>query len=257
MHNFALWLTVKNSEDHLKWLVDLTIAYPNGKPLDILTSLSGVAPPCSTVFHFRCYPISEVSRFGRFSRWKVQFSVIMFASSLNWIARRSVHVRTDELMKTTLQVPTDAEQLKQWVYDRYIEKESLLETYYKTGRFPDHRAPGEFCQPRRVQHDGFRMLILHLLYITSTLFHWKILTFLYSCVFWGTSQRKEKQDMIMMNIATTVERKLLFLLANLPVPLPSHTSSYSLSNEQRSDQAQIDSPTSLQGYMYVRIYIYM
>jgi len=51
--------------------------------------------------------------------------------------------------------------------------------------------------------------------------------------------------------------KLLFLLANLPVPLPSHTSSYSLSNEQRSDQAQIDSPTSLQGYMYVRIYIYM
>ena len=61
----------------------------------------------------------------------------------------------------------------------------------------------------------------------------------------------------MMNIATTVERKLLFLLANLPVPLPSHTSSYSLSNEQRSDQAQIDSPTSLQGYMYVRIYIYM
>ena len=86
-------------------------------------------------------------------------------------------------MKTTLQVPTDAEQLKQWVYDRYIEKESLLETYYNTGRFPDHRAPGEFCQPRRVQHDGFRMLILHLLYITSTLFHWKILTFLYSCVF--------------------------------------------------------------------------
>jgi len=130
---------VKNNEDHLKWIIDLTIAYPNGKPLDILTILSGITPPCSTVFHYRCYPISEV--------------------------------------------PTDAEQLKQWVYDRYIEKESILETYYKTGRFPDHRAPGEFCQPRRVQHDGFRMLILHLLYITSTLFHWKILTFLYSCVF--------------------------------------------------------------------------
>lgn len=68
MHNLALWLTVKNNEDHLKWIIDLTIAYPNGKPLDILTILSGITPPCSTVFHYRCYPISEVSRFRHLSR---------------------------------------------------------------------------------------------------------------------------------------------------------------------------------------------
>lgn len=122
----------------LKWIIDLTIAYPNGNPLDIMTIFFASAPPCSVVFHYRCYPISEI--------------------------------------------PTDNELLKQWVYDRYIEKESMLATYYSTGRFPDHRRPNEFCEPRLVVHDGFRSLLIHLLYITSTLFHWKLLTLLCSMV---------------------------------------------------------------------------
>ena len=44
----------------LKWIIDLTIAYPNGNPLDIMTIFLASAPPCSVVFHYRCYPISEV-----------------------------------------------------------------------------------------------------------------------------------------------------------------------------------------------------
>nr|CAH0103276.1 unnamed protein product [Daphnia galeata] len=126
-------------DNSLKWIIDLTIAYPNGNPLDILTIFMASAPPCSTIFHYRCYPIAEI--------------------------------------------PTDNELLKQWVYDRYIEKETLLATYYETGKFPDHRRPGEFCRPRPVLHDGFRTVILHALYITSTLFHWNLLTLLVSSIF--------------------------------------------------------------------------
>ena len=51
---------VQPGGDALKWIIDLTIAYPNGKPIDVLTILSGIAPPCSTVFHYRRYPIAEV-----------------------------------------------------------------------------------------------------------------------------------------------------------------------------------------------------
>ncbi|KAI9560805.1 hypothetical protein GHT06_011757 [Daphnia sinensis] len=127
------------ANDSLKWIIDLTIAYPDGKPLDILTIFMASAAPCNTIFHYRCYPISEV--------------------------------------------PTDNELLKQWVYDRYIEKDSLLAKYYETGKFPDHRRPGEFCRPRPVLHDGFRTVILHVLYITSTLFHWNLLTLLFSSIF--------------------------------------------------------------------------
>ena len=49
------------ANNSLKWIVDLTIAYPNGNPLDILTIFMASAPPCNTVFHYRCYPISEVN----------------------------------------------------------------------------------------------------------------------------------------------------------------------------------------------------
>lgn len=86
------------------------------------------------------------------------------------------------LIKCCPQVPTDDEQLKQWVYDRYIEKESMLATYYETGKFPDHRRPGQFCQGRLVIHDGTRMALLHVLYIASTLFHWNLLRALFACV---------------------------------------------------------------------------
>jgi len=127
------------SVSQLKWVIDLTIAYPNGKPLDILTIFCGSVPPCNTVFHYRCYPI--------------------------------------------LEVPSDNESLKQWVYDRYIEKESMLETYYRTGKFPDHRNPDAFCQPRLVLHDGTRALTLHLLYFASTVFHYHLLSLLLSYFF--------------------------------------------------------------------------
>ena len=154
-------LSAAEVDASLKWIIDLTIAYPNGNPLDIMTIFFASAPPCSVVFHYRCYPISEV--------------ILHFFSLL-------IIIKNNRDLIFYWQIPTDNELLKQWVYDRYIEKESMLATYYSTGRFPDHRRPNEFCEPRLVVHDGFRSLLIHLLYITSTLFHWKLLTLLCSMV---------------------------------------------------------------------------
>lgn len=56
------------ADSSLKWIIDLTIAYPNGNPLDILTIFMASAPPCSTIFHYRCYPIAEVIRLYDFQR---------------------------------------------------------------------------------------------------------------------------------------------------------------------------------------------
>ena len=47
---------------NLKWIVDLTIAYPNGEPLDIVTIFCASRPPCNVVFHYKCYSISEVTK---------------------------------------------------------------------------------------------------------------------------------------------------------------------------------------------------
>lgn len=150
----ALFPADNNPADKcLKWIIDLTVAYPNGKPLDITNIFFASAPPCNTVFHYRCYPVSEVCS----------------------CSNQTVPSRT-----ILSQLPTDNEELKQWVYDRYIEKDAMLAKYYETGKFPDHRRPGEFCQPRLVLHDGTRMALLHLLYITSTLFHCCLLKTLFS-----------------------------------------------------------------------------
>jgi len=34
------------------------------------------------------------------------------------------------------QLPTDPEELRQWMYRLYFEKEKLLEDFYRTGAFP-------------------------------------------------------------------------------------------------------------------------
>lgn len=50
----------ENRETCLDYVLDITIAYPEGKPLDILTIITGVRPPCKTHFFYRLYHSSEV-----------------------------------------------------------------------------------------------------------------------------------------------------------------------------------------------------
>ncbi|KAF5302205.1 hypothetical protein FQA39_LY10244 [Lamprigera yunnana] len=75
--------------DRLSWVLDITIAYPNGEPLDLLTIILGHKQPCKTTIFYRLY-------------------------------------RCDEL-------PHDTEALTHWLYDRFVEKEHLLDIFYNTG----------------------------------------------------------------------------------------------------------------------------
>lgn len=42
-------------------LVDVTIAYPDGKPLDLLNIAFGNRPPCTTHVHYRVFDVNDVS----------------------------------------------------------------------------------------------------------------------------------------------------------------------------------------------------
>ena len=77
----------------LKYVIDVTIGYENGVPLDVFSITSASRPPCETHLHYRVYPISAIPR------------------------------------------GDDAATL-QWLFDRFVEKEQLLETFYATGHFP-------------------------------------------------------------------------------------------------------------------------
>ncbi|XP_076873776.1 acyl-CoA:lysophosphatidylglycerol acyltransferase 1 [Brachyhypopomus gauderio] len=49
-----------NKRKGLQWVVDVTIAYPNAKPMDIQTWIFGYRPPTVTHVHYRTYPIKDV-----------------------------------------------------------------------------------------------------------------------------------------------------------------------------------------------------
>ncbi|KAL1484454.1 hypothetical protein MTO96_032574 [Rhipicephalus appendiculatus] len=90
-------------EEAIKWVVDITIGYPDmGKPLDLFVISGGFRKQCVVHMHYRRFPISEVP----------------------------IH---------------DSEALTKWLYDRWAEKEDLLDIFYRTGRFPGrlHRGRGE------------------------------------------------------------------------------------------------------------------
>ncbi|XP_045130163.1 acyl-CoA:lysophosphatidylglycerol acyltransferase 1-like [Portunus trituberculatus] len=48
--------------DTIKHLLDVTIAYPGGDPLDLPTIFGGWRPPCDTIFHYRRFNIEEVPK---------------------------------------------------------------------------------------------------------------------------------------------------------------------------------------------------
>ncbi|XP_026482018.1 acyl-CoA:lysophosphatidylglycerol acyltransferase 1-like [Ctenocephalides felis] len=118
----------KKSVPELRWILDITIAYPGGDPLDLTTILHGLRKPCKTVLYYRLYPSHEV--------------------------------------------PDNPEQQTQWLYDRFCEKEKLLENFYKTGSFT---AGSTKHRKEVVTQDMLRFIIIHIFFITSTYFHMRML----------------------------------------------------------------------------------
>ncbi|RZB39480.1 acyl-CoA:lysophosphatidylglycerol acyltransferase 1 [Asbolus verrucosus] len=120
-----------NSEDiprkvsTLEWILDITIAYPNGEPIDLASIVFGHRPPCKTTLFYRLYSCKDV--------------------------------------------PQDSENLTKWLFDRWVEKEKMLELFYQTGRFPGDSGHGQL-----VEQDYLRFVILHLFFIISTYVHVQI-----------------------------------------------------------------------------------
>ncbi|XP_055636232.1 acyl-CoA:lysophosphatidylglycerol acyltransferase 1-like [Toxorhynchites rutilus septentrionalis] len=117
--------------DCLEYILDITIGYPNGKPLDLPNIVHGLRNPCQTYLFYRLYRSSEV--------------------------------------------PRDSESLTQWLYDRFTEKEKLLNEFYRTGKFPCGSAS---VLPTVVQQDLLRFLLIHLFFITSTYVHYQLILML-------------------------------------------------------------------------------
>ncbi|KAI8432423.1 hypothetical protein MSG28_004817 [Choristoneura fumiferana] len=65
-----------------------------------------------------------------------------------------------------MKVPSDDEGMTQWLYDRFIEKDKMLEEYYRTGEFPTKSNTLPTVRP--VRQDNLRYFILHSFFIAST-----------------------------------------------------------------------------------------
>jgi len=124
---------------HVNWVLDITIAYPEGKPLDLGAIVTGYREPCKTFLFYRLFPCKEV--------------------------------------------PRDHEAMTKWLYDRFVEKEKLLETFYKTGQFPTDGFCTSPIHRQEVSQDCLRFVILHLFFITSSYIHFRLLSYVVS-YFW-------------------------------------------------------------------------
>ncbi|KAI5638928.1 acyl-CoA:lysophosphatidylglycerol acyltransferase 1-like [Phthorimaea operculella] len=134
-NNSKMILDTKCGE-HIEWILDVTVAYPERVPLHLSDIVCGIRDPCATHLHYRLYPANEV--------------------------------------------PSDTEGMTRWLYDRFIEKNDMLEEFYRTGRFP---SKGDVTYHERpVRQDNLRFLILHLFFIASTIFQYQMFSFIY-CYF--------------------------------------------------------------------------
>lgn len=60
-------------KDYMGKVVDVTIAYPNGQPLDLWTIVSGSRPPCVTHVHYRVFDTKELpSNSDGIKQWMYQ-----------------------------------------------------------------------------------------------------------------------------------------------------------------------------------------
>lgn len=50
------------SADEAKWLIDATIMYPNGEPLDVLCILLGLRDPCQVTVHYRKHLMADIPK---------------------------------------------------------------------------------------------------------------------------------------------------------------------------------------------------
>ncbi|XP_014242741.1 acyl-CoA:lysophosphatidylglycerol acyltransferase 1-like [Cimex lectularius] len=129
---------VRQSKDTLRWVLDITIAYPEGKPLDLPTIVTGSRKPCQTFLFYRLFP--------------------------------------------SVELPKKQEEVTQWLFTRWEEKDKILEEFYKTGEVPVSKYCSSPLPPQKVQQDPLRFFLLHLFFIASSYLHFKMLLYIVSCI---------------------------------------------------------------------------
>lgn len=130
-------------------VVDVTVAYPEGRPLDLGAICLATRPPCVTHVHYRVFDINDVSDGDKSLKTK-------FQSCLN------------------LQIPKDKEGAKNWMYQLYYDKDKMLAKYYETGVFPYDMFDNQASPPTELHHDPFRFFLLHLFFIVSSCVMWRL-----------------------------------------------------------------------------------
>lgn len=127
---FSLFLyiglsNIKQKSGKLKWVIDMTIAYPNGEAPNALFLIfsRGEYPPIHV--HYRVFDINSV--------------------------------------------PSDTEGFTKWLYDRYVEKDAMLEQFYRTGNLEENAV-------ERVEYDVTGIILYVLFY---TVWMWWLCIFVY------------------------------------------------------------------------------
>lgn len=68
-------MAVKPTE--ITWVLDITIAYPQGKPIDLPTIITGLRSPCETFLFYRLYP-SKMVRYYVFNNIYIYMYIQIF-----------------------------------------------------------------------------------------------------------------------------------------------------------------------------------
>ncbi|KFO25435.1 Integrator complex subunit 7 [Fukomys damarensis] len=122
----------------LQWIIDATIAYPQGELLDIQTWILGYRKPTVTHVHYRIFPIKDV--------------------------------------------PLETDDLTNWLYQRFIEKEDLLAHFYETGAFPPPKGREEAVSREMTLSSVWIFLIQCFAFLSGYMWY-SIMQYFYHCLF--------------------------------------------------------------------------
>lgn len=81
-------------------------------------------------------------------------------------------------------VPTEAEELRQWMYNLYIEKERMLEKFYETGVFPHQMYDKNARPPKVLGQDTSQAVLTNVFYVLSTVFFCWVACWIRGCLPW-------------------------------------------------------------------------
>ena len=85
-------------------------------------------------------------------------------------------------------IPIETAALTMWLYDRFVEKEKLLEIFYKTGKFPEFNMEGytinenSLLRPRNIRLSNFKIIatdivLAIMLYAAYCILHYVVTLF--------------------------------------------------------------------------------